>query len=199
VSETRWGNVRGEDLVELDQDGELATALPERAAIYLWKWSLRPRPADTLTPDSVVTWIDEAVSVPRGVATQVRASHFAWVNELELRAGSLRPDKRAALRRFAEKPGNRRWLGTFLEQLGAHTPALYAGETGHLPTRIRQHLRGESDFGALVEGHARLCWEKLELHYYDLGPPREGNMITRQTFEYIAAALTIAGYTSRPG
>ena len=44
----------------------------------------------------------------------------------------------------------RRWLCRFLRGLSNFVPPLYVGETNSLPTRAREHLAGESGFGAKI-------------------------------------------------
>lgn len=75
------------------------------------------------------------------------------------------------------------------------TGSVRPGETGHLPTRIKQHLQGDSDFGHLVLVHPQLSWASLDLYYYSLGRPTDGAKEIRKALEYVTSTITIAGYT----
>ena len=58
-------------------------------------------------------------------------------------------------------------------------------------------MRAHTDFGRTIE--ERLSWEQLDLHYYDLGPQSENESQLRKALEYMTTALTIGGFTQRPG
>lgn len=153
-----WETVRGTDLLELHQERQLTSGLPSCTAIYLWKLRLRPSPLGAAPPEAFLDWIARVVDSPSREATDVRATHFLRLLSIELRAGHLGTNKRPAIRTFAQKKGNRRWMANYIADLSRHSPGLYAGETGHLPTRIKQHLQGDSDFGHLVLVHPQLSW-----------------------------------------
>ena len=87
----------------------------------------------------------------------------------------------------------------FLSELAPMSVGLYVGETLNLPSRVKQHLDGETDFGELVSENPMLDWASLDLHYCDLGPPSPDSTEIRKTVEYLTAVMTVAGFTKRPG
>ncbi len=200
-AELGWKMVRGDELSEAFASASrgVRELLPERSAVYVWKRSLRgltPRSAD---PAALVAWLERQVTTPQGRIAGHRVGHFIRLGEVELRAGRLSPVKRQSLERFARKPMNRRWLIAYVEQLSRHAPALYVGEAGNVRLRCEAHLRGDTDFGADVRDLPYLAWDDLDLYYYDLGPAGPETNQFRKAIEFITAAVTIGGFTRRPG
>lgn len=149
-------------------------------------------------PGLLLEWLDGAANVPFGEVRERRLSHYLKVGSLQLSGGGLPDDKRRTFASFLKNSKNRRWVAEFLADLSGHSPALYVGETGRLPMRVLQHLRSETDFGIFIE-KSTLDWSQLRLFYVNLGSASPDEKPTRTALEYLAATLTIAGRTSRPG
>ena len=192
-----WRTVRGSEIVESLAEGGLQDLLGECSAIYMWKRSLRTTAEADNSPDEMMKWINSLVESPQGVVRGKRLGPFLHVTGLELRPNSLTGPQQETLQRWLRQPKARRWLRNYLAQLASHTPALYVGETTRLHRRIKEHLSGETNFGASIEG--RIQWDDLDLHYYDMGESQQEDNKRRRAIEYLTNAFTIGGYTQRPG
>jgi len=191
--------LRGADLVELMDDGLLSTEVPPCSALYFWKLDLAAVDVRSLDAAAGLAWLQLLSATPVGRTRAARIGHYLRLENLRLSAGPLPATKSASLKTFLAKSGNRNWMHRFLEELGQHAPALYVGETGDLPARIKQHMSGASDFGRMVKDSEDLDWTRLQLQYCSLGPPSQEGSSTRTALEYFATTVTIAGYTTRPG
>lgn len=200
-AELGWNMVRGDELSEAFNSATrgVRELLPERSAVYVWKRSLRGLTPASADPATLVAWLERQIATPNGRVTKHRVGHFLRIEAMELRAGNLSPAKRGSIERWAQKPKNRRWLIAYVERLSRHAPALYVGEAGNVRRRCEAHMRADTDFGEDVRDLPYLSWEDLDLYYYDLGPPAEETNEVRKAIEFITAAVTIGGYTRKPG
>lgn len=192
-----WRTVRGSEMVESLAEGGLRDLLGECSAIYMWKRNLRTTAGADSSADEMLKWINSLVESPQGVVRSKRLGPFLHVTGLELRPNSLTGRQQETLRRWLRQPKARRWLRNYLGQLSSHTPALYVGETTKLHRRVKEHLSGETSFGASIED--KIQWDELDLHYYEIGESQQEENSTRRAIEYLTNAFTIGGYTQRPG
>jgi hypothetical protein len=199
ASSKLWRLARGEQILELYHTGQMSDIIPERAAIYLWRLSMRPPAAARATAQALTDWLDSLLTLPLGEVTDSRVSHALRIASLEVRGGGLGEEKKRVIQAFSADRRNRQWLLRFLETLGPQSTALYAGETGNLYSRTKQHLNGDSDFGLMVREHIRLSWEMFDLHYVELGDATEQPSEVRKALEYMTAVMTVSAFTKRPG
>ena len=196
----KWQDVRGDDLVEHFDSGSIAELLPERSAVYIWKRNLRYRGSESATAEDLTAWIAQQVRTPNGRILSKQISHFARIPEFELRPKDLDPKRRKVFTNwFLRNPGNKRMMERYMSGLAAHLPALYVGETGNLPKRIRQHLNEDTQFDKTVAFDSDLSWLDLDLFYLDLGDPSDNESQIRQAIELVTTAVTIGGFTRRAG
>lgn len=88
----------------------------------------------------------------------------------------------------------------YLSELSAHLPALYVGETDNLQQRVKQHIAGDSQFGAQIAAMEELDWRMMSLFYVKVDNQNlDFAAAARKSLEYVTTSLTIAGFTSRPG
>lgn len=198
---TAWALAFGRDLVELAESHQsFDTVVPTRAGVYLWKLTLRPTISQRNDPVAFADWLNTLCMTPQGRAIESQLAHFIRLNGVEIRGRGLPDDKRAFFKAFLANAAARRWMLAFLDGLTAHMPAMYAGETENLSARARQHIVGESDFGAYVIDEPSLDWKNLDFHYVTVDHPHQGQASrARKSLEYVASCLTIAGFTRRPG
>ena len=195
-----WAVAHGVDLVELYDSGQsFESALPATPAVYLWKLNIRASIAESAESLSMTNWLDRLCKLPLGRSHGVRVGHFLTLGDIELRGNGLPPDKKASFQNFLTKPANRRWLLGYLDELSAHMPALYVGETERLPQRVREHVAGASVFGAQVSEDPDLSWEALDLWYAPISACGEQAVKARRSLEYLSTIMTLAGFTRRPG
>jgi hypothetical protein len=196
-----WKSELGEDLVnELEVTNNLKSILPNSPAIYLWKLRITPTPAQSASPITYTSWLNDLCSTPLGRVISKPLSHYLQLNDLELRGRGLPDHKQAFFLEFLSTRPGRIWMTKFLRGLNEHIPALYVGETDQLATRTKQHLTGESDFGQQIIGTMDLTWRQLEIYYAPVTHANEERATAaRRSFEYITACLTVAGFTNRPG
>ena len=194
-----WQVVPGEELVGLHQAGEIGDVALERSAVYSWRLSMRPPSGVATNSESLTDWMDTLLSLPYGEIGNTRLSHTLSLGSIEVRGTGLGDEKKRVLKAFLRTRDNRQWFLRYLESLSPSTLALYTGETGNLTARIQQHMDGASDFGNQINNHSGLTWDKLDLHFVDLGKPTDSSNKTRKLLEYITAVTTLSGYTKRPG
>ena len=194
---TKWERVAAYELLEAVADGNLDVLVPDASAVYMWKRRLRPPTEARHDGRVLVEWVDEQLDTPQGSVRSKRLGTFLTAERIDLRAARLPSSKSEILRRWTSKERNRKWLVNFLQDLSEHAPALYVGETGNLRNRVRDHLKGRTDFSGAVEVH--FSWSDLDFFYYELGPPREAGTEWRRTIEYVTTGITIGGFTQRPG
>jgi hypothetical protein len=197
-AEIKWRRARGSELVEALAGGGLSNLLSDRSAVYMWKRNLRGLGP---VPDAIqlVHWLGKQVATPNGRVSSSRISHFLAMSEIRIQAAEMSNERKKIFLKWFQKADNRIWMTRYMTELSSHLPALYVGETGDLCERTKQHLKGQTDFGADVESLDYLGWDDLDLFYLDLGPKTEEPSSTRRAIEYITTAVTIGGFTRRPG
>ncbi len=194
---TTWELLNAGELVEALDEQRLDELLEKRSAIYVWKKTLQDSRRILADGQSLIDWIDHLLSTPHSIVNDKHISPHIHFRSIELKSQPATAHARQILRHWAADRKNRHWLNAYLRSLSQHTPALYVGETGNLQRRIAEHLRGQTDFGALVE--ERLSWNFLDLYYFDLGNEGPEDSQLRKAIEYITNSITFAGYTKRPG
>lgn len=197
VKGSGWSSVGGAELVEAHAEGSLGDLLQECSAIYMWKRNLHRNAGIGVEARQLTAWLDRLIDSPHGATGRRRLGHFLEVSSIELRPAALTERQSTILKQWLTEPKRGRWLLRYLSHLAPHTPALYVGETGNIRQRTRDHMRANTDFGRTIE--AFLPWEQLDLHYYELGPQSEDESQLRKALEYMTTALTIGGFTQRPG
>ncbi|WP_156752892.1 GIY-YIG nuclease family protein [Mycobacterium sp. 1245801.1] len=196
-----WQSESGADLLDLYNGAEpLATLLPKCAAVYMWKLALAPGILQKADPDEYTTWLDRLCTIPLGRVADSQLSHYLRLSNVEIRGRGLPEPKKQFFRKFLSPNSARKWMTEYINELSAHLPALYVGETENLQQRITQHLSGESQFGAQVREAPELSWKMLRLYFVRI-ENRDSEFATaaRRSLEYLTSSLTIAGFTIRPG
>ena len=198
-SKLEWLRVRGEDLVEGYESGSLADLLPERSAIYLWKRNLRCTSNEMATAESMTAWLARQVQTANGRVDGSRVSHFAYVKEFELRPGELKEERQKLFMDYFKRRNSRRYMARYMKEVATHLPALYVGESGNLLRRVAQHIHGDSQFGTTITEHSDLSWIDLDLFYWELDEADDNDNELRKAIELVTTAVTIGGFTRRPG
>jgi hypothetical protein len=204
-SPIQWTRVRGDELVEGFNGERVEDGLvPEVQALYCWKRAFRAPSGATASAETLLEWIEEIIAEPTAAIEHRELTHYAVLEKLVLRGAPLSEDKAETLRDFLGPPQNRRWMKGFLDSLVEHAPPLYVGQTGRLPHRVAEHMKGESGFGEKVEASGT-NWTDLDLFYLPLGQARatddtqSSSMQKRTALEMLMTSLTIAGFVDRRG
>jgi hypothetical protein len=193
-AELQWAFGRGESLVEL---------VGSSAAIYLWRLNLAPPGHVVQNAHQMSAWIAECLSIPLAELPAVSLAHFLHLRGIAVGGGSLSDAKRQMLKEWLQEPGHRQWMRGFLASLSEIVPPLYVGEADNLARRVRDHLRGDTDFAEALEGKLKLSWDKLTFWYCvvpaNLSSEDKGAKELRTLLEMLIARLALAGWTIRPG
>jgi hypothetical protein len=196
----KWQLVSGNDLFDLYQSGEsLDTLLPQVSAVYMWKLRLMHDDLVAYDPSLTLRHVLRLTTTPQGRTPLAPASHGLMSLGLEVCGHGLTPPQRKTLTKFLAKPANNRWMISYLRDLEQHLPALYVGETGNLPKRVKDHLAALTDFGRSIAKEPRLTWAGLNFFYISLGDATDVENAMRKTIEYFTAVLTVSAFTRRPG
>lgn len=200
----RWYSVSGPELEEAYTGSEpFSSVVIPCQAVYFWRPSFRPPEALRNDAAACAAWIDRICSFPFANVGEKKICHFLTLSGIQLQPAQMSQEKRSILKKVCQKKSGRRWVLAYLRKLTELCPAIYCGETGNLPSRVRDHLSAASSFGAKVTGSARISWEDLDLHYYAIGEVSEedskGAVARRQLLETMGTALTLSGYVDRRG
>jgi hypothetical protein len=182
---------------------KLSEYLPKHSAIYMWRRTIKAPPRALISPKYAFEWIIECVTLTVGKVSNQRVNHGLHI-DLLFKPSDLTLDKRKTLHRLLENDLTRIAILKIIETMGASTPALYVGQASDVRRRVMQHLNLETDFGRSVENYIPNKWDDLEFQYLPFGQytPEDTNFPNkpeRELFEMIAAKLTIAAFTQRPG
>lgn len=196
-----WVQESGAELKQLYDGGEsLGILLPRQPAVYIWKLTLTPDVLQKADPNEYTDWLNRLCSAPLGIVRDTQLSHYLHLSNIELRGRGLPDSKRRFFRSFLSNLTARRWMTQYLAELSTHLPALYVGEADNLQQRVRQHIAGESQFGAQIAAMGELNWQMMSLFYVKVdNGDSNAAAAARRSLEYLTTSLTIAGYTSRPG
>lgn len=195
-----WQHASGADLYGLYQETKpLATLLPEKPAIYMWKLRLRHDHLIKHDPQRTLRQLMRITKVSQGRTQPIQASHGLRVLGIQLCGTTLPENKKRVLATFLARPANSGWMLNYLEDLEQHLPALYVGEAGNLSKRTLDHLSGVTDFARLLEHDPELAWTDLNLYYMIMGGPTDADSPLRKAVEYITAVVTVSAFTQRPG
>lgn len=188
-------------------NGDALLSIPNLPGLYFWRLSLFP-PAH-LTDEDARGWkrhVDRLSRLPQGRASGVRVTHSLTFDGLVLGGTGLPNEKSSVLGKLLDQPNGVGKAKRILQALQDVVPALYAGEAKDLRVRLKQHLNGETEFASQLAREEMLTWSDLAVSYLVLGqqPSTDTSDSTdaakvRKAFEYLAAELTIATYTKRPG
>lgn len=203
----KWHEVNGAELEEAAAGEEsLEQILLPCQAVYVWRHACRVSPAVSKDPDLFYKWVNEHVSLPFGDVSSRRMSHFLEVEKLILRGAPLSNEKKKVLKNLVYQSKGRKWLSSFMNSnLAVFIPPLYVGESGNLPSRVRDHLNGQTGFGNKIIENRQLSFSDLTLSYFALGAVREDEDSSksvrdrRQLLEMILTNLTISGFVDRRG
>ena len=172
--------------------------LPEQAAIYLWKIRVMP---DVARRDGqgLLNHIDRIAQLPQGRLRDVPIGRGLLIEEFLIGGTGLNDRKRADLVQLVRTPNGAAFVWKYLRFLQGQVPAIYVGETGDLPRRIREHMEGATDFGRTVNSDPILTWDDLILEVVRMGDVGEEGVPSRRALEYLTTLMTISSYTQRPG
>jgi hypothetical protein len=185
----------------LSFDGPVEQLIEPRPAIYLWKRSFRPQVSDLTDSVAFMEWLRRVITAPVAQMEQLRVAHFLTIQGISL-SGELTDEKIHWLSDFTKRRENRDIIVHFLKSLAVQAPALYVGETKNASTRIVEHLEARTLFGTQISESNDLNWSDLEFHYLPVktsNPESPSAKQFRTALELIAANVTIAGMTKRPG
>jgi hypothetical protein len=194
-----WKSYTADQLLSFD--GPVEQLIEPRPAIYLWKRSFRPEVSDLTDSVAFMEWLRRVITAPVARMEHVRVAHFLTIQGIAL-SGELTDEKIQYLSKFTKKRENREMIVQFLRSLAVQAPALYVGETKNAAIRVVQHLDCQTTFGLQVNDSKELNWSDLEFHYLILNtnnPESAAAKDFRTSLELIAANVTIAGMTRRPG
>ena len=206
----QWESEDGARLI-LDLDDDLIAAedalvqIPDKPGIYMWKlkpvsdWKTRPW-------SSFFDHLDKRLQAPiaeHGAYQKGRLNTLGW----EIRGSAIPQSKREKLDEETENLHSKRdFFVSFLQSMNQHVPALYVGQAANLRTRTKQHLENNDHggFGQEINNHAELDFKDLELFYCVLEEDftrlfGDTDQVVRETLEWIATMVTLAGYTRRAG
>lgn len=173
------------------------------AAIYVWRRNLLPPPHVVQNAHQLNAWLTECLAKPYADLPAISLAHFLYLRGIVLGGGSLSEVKAATLKLSLQEMRNRHWLRAFLGSLNDLAPPLYVGEADNLARRVRDHLRGDTDFASILREKIKLSWDTLTLLYCPLpaqfASDSAGAKDRRTLLEMIAARLLLAGCTTRPG
>lgn len=172
-------------------------------AIYMWRRTIKAPHKASISASHAMDWILECVTTTVGRIENQRVNHGLNI-DLVFQPSTLTPEKQKTLQNVLENSKKRKAVLSVIESLSAATPALYVGQTKNVRRRVYEHLTNRTDFGKAVEEHISTKWENLEFSYLSLGPYSEADdkfpiQRDRELFELIAAKLTVAAFTKRPG
>lgn len=204
VPSGRWGEILGRELTAKLSKSDVFHALPERQALYIWKRDLRVPAAIQSSPTALADWVRAEISRPYGSVDHIRISHFASLSRFTIGGGEPTEAKIQALQRLCHFPAGRRLIVQLFAEINRITPALYVGEAESLPSRVWEHLTGQSDFSRRLTDQMDLDWDRLVLHYFVLPkipkPERRDSAKEMRTLlEYVATRLAIGTSVSRIG
>ena len=198
---TKWDRVSA--TTALDNEAGLEELVGQGSAIYMWKRNFVPASLDRANGERFLEWMTRVVDLPIGVVESKRISHFLTLHGIQLSGGISNSKEFDFASILMEAPG-RKLIERFLRGLADHAPALYVGESSNLAKRVRQHISESTDFGRFVGSHKSLGWSDLDLYYHPLSglsatSSAEAETKARRAVEYLAATVTVAGFTQRPG
>lgn len=200
----KWEQVSGGELLSVLQvSGGLDGLIDPCQCVYAWKRDLTPPEALLGSAADFVAWIQRTLEVPYARTEPQILAHFIKLTGLELGGGPLTDAKVETLNDFVETLKRRRYLREFLSALAELAPPLYVGETNNVHTRLRQHLRGDTDFAVRL-AQLGMSWPDVTFWYWPLGEASdaadsETAKRRRTMFELLAARFSIAACATRPG
>ena len=199
-----WHSVLGSELDRaFNRNEPLSDVLSTGPAIYVWRRNLNPPLHLIQNAQKMSAWLSECLGQSYAEVPPKDMAHFIHLHGISVGGGSLSLRKQETLNNALLKRENREWLREFLRSLNDFTPPLYIGEADSLSSRIREHLRGDTNFAEILQNKLRLSWSKLILCYC----PLDGQSCTesgnskdwRTLLEMMATVFGLAGCTTRPG
>ena len=188
----------GSDLLHAFQSAGRVDLLPEQAAIYLWKIRVMPNVARR-DGQGLINHIERIAKLPQGRLRNVPLGRGLTIEEFLIGGTGLNERKRADFIELVRTANGATFVWKYLMFLQSQVPAIYVGETGDLPRRIREHIEGSTDFGRTVNSDPVLTWDDLILEVVRMGDVGDDGVPSRRALEYLATLMTISSYTQRPG
>ena len=194
-----WTSIDGETLLaELESKGTLKDILPNIAAVYIWRLRLRPS-VNVHDKAGLVQHIRRVAQLPQGRVTDLDMSRSLRLEAMVFGGTGLPEAKIQTLEHMIGSASGARFIWDFLSDLESRIPALYAGESGRLPSRIADHIRGKTGFGYAVGREPVLGWSDLVCEFVRTGEANDDESSNRKALEYLTTILTISNYTQRAG
>lgn len=199
-----WHSVLGSELDRaFNRNEPLSDILSTGPAIYIWRRNLNPPIHVIQNPQRMNAWLSEALAQRYTEIPAADMAHFIHIHGVSVGGDNLSLRKEKTLKDALLKRENREWLREFVRSLTEFSPPLYVGEADSLSTRIRDHLRGDTNFADMLQNKLGLSWNKLILCYC----PLDGQTCAesgsdkdwRTLLEMIATVFGLAGCTARPG
>jgi hypothetical protein len=164
-----------------------------KQAIYLWLKRISPPSQAIVSTSAFADWIQASMVQVDGVA-HGSIGHLGHVQFTFGRA-AISQDKLDSLEALVGSMKTRRTIQRLFSELD-FSIALYVGETADLSRRIREHVRGSTDFAKRLFSYGH-TWEEVGLRFFLLPP--ETTSTQRQALERVIASMLLAPATSRAG
>ena len=196
-----WESFSGRDLEEAFLRSEdLTSRLPKKSGIYAWRRDLTPPSHLTGSGALLTKWVVECVKVPSAHLPRYDVAHFMSLDGVTIGGNSLTEDKVVTLKAWVSDGVSRKWVAEVMRSITDLAPPLYVGEAQDIPSRIKSHLAGQTEFAETLKTLG-LGWANCRLYVCSI--PEEllkTDAKNRRTLiEMIVARLAIAGCTTRPG
>lgn len=164
LATNRWVTVQSTDLIEAmaTRNFDIVPAVP---GLYAWRLSLIPTHDVTTSASASRGWLETIANRVSGAfsARRVTTNTTALFS---FGGGGLTDEKRQTLERYAKSRAIRSEIVRFATSLHDIAAPLYIGQASDLQVRLRQHLRGETDFAETLRDDYRLTFEDLYFEYY---------------------------------
>lgn len=116
---------------------------------------------------------------------------------LEIAGPKIEPGKRQHLKDWLTDSENAKWMNNFLKSLSGFVPNLYVGKADVLSKRVKEHLKGTSDFGKVILAETNgLTWEDLKFHWLEI--PADDKVVL-EALEFITGSISMSGFSTRLG
>ncbi len=197
-----WKCISAEEAIESLNEGTLRDIVPDSPGLYLWRRRVIHEPQVASTQEACAKWLYGLASTPTAVLGERPVSHCLKLQGMIIGGGGITADKEETLSVATEKRGMRNHIVDLMASLTRFMPPIYIGEASNLQTRIKQHLRGETELKSYVEDGLGLSWDDMEIHFHELKVSAEVSTEVKKTLELleliVQRSLSPFG-TQRPG